>query len=152
MKVDDLMPSERQDDHLLAREKILARGVQKVAAELRLVDLVDFIAYIRDEQFANIEDIVNSSVELYFKPGTLTFGWAADLAIDWEAAPRIMLDMEFRHARVSVFFGLALAARHASVDIRCISFEEASPEPAENTRRLMAAMEDAAMTVVASAK
>jgi hypothetical protein len=133
----------RREDHLLVREMLLAEGVKKVAAELRLVDLVDFITYIRNEQFANIEDIVNSSVELLFKPGTLTFGWGADLSVAWGEPPQIMLDMEFRHMSVSVFFGLALAAQHASVDIRYVSFEDASDDPEENTRRLAEAIADA---------
>ena len=115
-------------DHLLARELALAVGVKQVADELRLVDLVDFVSYIRAEQFANIEDILNSSVELYFKPGTLTFGWVADLAVDWDKPPRIILDMEFRHLSVFAFFGLALEAEHESVEIRFISFENASEE------------------------
>lgn len=134
---------EQREDHLLAREKALAEGVMQVAAELRLVDLVDFITYIRTEQFANIEDIVNSSVELLFRPGTLTFGWAADLCVDWGRPPSIVLDMEFRHLSVSVFFGLALEAQHASVEVRYISFEDASDDPEENTRRLIEAIADA---------
>ena len=137
------MLSIRREDHLLVREKALAEGVKKVAAELRLVDLVDFITYIRTEQFANIEDIVNSSVELLFKPGTLTFGWGADLVVDWSEPPQILLDMEFRNLAVTVFFGLMLAASHASIDIRYISFEDASGDPAENTRRLVEAIADA---------
>ena len=130
-------------DHLLAREMALAEGVKQVADELRLVDLVDFVSYIRAEQFANIEDILNSSVELYFKPGTLTFGWVADLAVDWDKPPRIILDMEFRHLSVFAFFGLALEAEHESVEIRFISFENASEDPSENTRRLVEAIADA---------
>jgi hypothetical protein len=134
---------EQREDHLLARERALAEGMKQAAAELRLVDLVDFITYIRTEQFANIEDIVNSSVELLFRPGTLTFGWAADLSVDWGKPPRIMLDMEFRHLSVSVFFGLALEAEHAYIDIRYISFENASDDPAENTGRLVETIADA---------
>jgi hypothetical protein len=137
------MVIEQREDHLLARERALADGVKLVADELRLVDLADFVSYIRAEQFANIEDILNSSVELYFKPGTLTFGWAADLSVDWGQPPKILLDMEFRHLSVLAFFGLSIEAEDASVEIRFISFEEASQDPAENTRRLVEAIADA---------
>jgi hypothetical protein len=136
----------QREDHLLAREKALAYGVREVAAELRLVEIVDFISYIRTEQFANIEDIVNSSVELYFRPGTLTFGWAADLAVDWGKPPKITLDMEFRHGSVLVFFGLALEAEQAGVEIRFISFDQAAADPAENTQRLIDAIADARLS------
>ena len=139
----DKRQNRQGQDHLLARELALAEGVKQVADELRLVDLVDFVSYIRAEQFANIEDILNSSVELYFKPGTLTFGWVADLAVDWDKPPRIILDMEFRHLSVFAFFGLALEAEHESVEIRFISFENASEDPSENTRRLVEAIADA---------
>jgi hypothetical protein len=135
----------QREDHLSTRERVLKEGVRVVADELRLVDLADFVSYIRSEQFANIEDILNSSVELYFKPGTLTFGWAADLAVDWDRPPRIILDMEFRHLSVLAFFGLAIEAQDASVEIRFISFEDAANDPAENTRRLVEAIEDARM-------
>jgi hypothetical protein len=144
--------SKPHDDHLLAREKALAHTIKEVAAELRLVDVVDFIAYIRNEQFANIEDLVNSSAELHFKPGTLTFGWAADLAVDWSAPPKIKLDMEFRHLAVSIFFCLMLEARQASVDIHCVVFDRLSQNPVENTRRLAEALEDARLPMPARAK
>ena len=138
---------QRQDhprqDHLAERERALAEGVKLVADELRLVDLADFVSYIRAEQFANIEDILNSSVELYFKPGTLTFGWAADLSVDWGRPPKIVLDMEFRHLSVLAFFGLSIEAEASSVEIRFISFEEAAQDPAENTQRLVEAIADA---------
>jgi len=148
MKIAGQLTVQRQD-HLLVRETVLGEGIRQVAGELRLVDLVDFVTYVRTEQFANLEDIVNSSVELYFKPGTLTFGWAADLDVDWGSPPRVTLDMEFRHLTVSVFFGLALEAEHASVDIRHISFEGASQAPEENTRRLAQAIAAARLTALA---
>jgi hypothetical protein len=146
----DSNPSDPQDDQLLAREKLLAQRLKGVASELRLVDLVDLIAYIRNEQFANIEDLVNSSSELYFKQGTLTFGWAADLALDWNVPPKVKLDMEFRHLAVSVFFCLMLEPRQASVDIRCVIFERPSADPVENTKRLAEALADASLLASAS--
>jgi hypothetical protein len=142
------MVIEQRVDHLLARERALAAGVKVVADELRLVDLADFVSYIRAEQFANIEDILNSSVELYFKQGTLTFGWAADLCVDWGQAPKITLDMEFRHLSVLAFFGLSIETEDSSVEIRFISFEEAADDPAENTRRLVDAIANARLPPV----
>jgi hypothetical protein len=43
----------------------LAVAFEFVAAGLRLVDPADYIAYIHQEKFANIHDIVSSSVELF---------------------------------------------------------------------------------------
>jgi len=57
----------------------LAAAFEPVAAELRLVDAADYIAYIHQEKLANIRDIVSSSTELFFQPGTLAFGWGSAL-------------------------------------------------------------------------
>ena len=63
----------------------LAEGLADVATELRLVNVLDLIAYVHADRSANLEDLVNSSAELYFKPGTLRYGWAADLDVRWDA-------------------------------------------------------------------
>jgi hypothetical protein len=142
MKAAAILPAQG-DEHAYLRAKALAEGIKDLAVELRLIDVADFIAYIRTEQFANIEDLVNSSVELFFKEGTLSFGWAADLDVKWGSPPAVLLDMEFRHQSVSVFFNLTLWALHGGVDIHHISFENSSEDPTENTRRLIDALADA---------
>ena len=134
------MVAQDSSTHVLLREKALADGVKDVATELRLIDLGDLIVFVKTGQFANIQDLVNSSVELYFKPGTLTYGWAADLDVSWERPPMILLDMEFRHEAVTAFFGLSLGSGSAGVEIRQVSFERPSPDPAENTARLIQAL------------
>jgi hypothetical protein len=131
------------DEHAFVRAKALAEGIKDAAAELRLIDVADFITYIRSEQFANIEDLVNSSVELFFKEGTLSFGWAADLDVKWGSPPAVRLDMEFHHLSVAVFFNLTLRSWHGNIDIHHISFENSSNDPNENTRRLIEAIADA---------
>jgi hypothetical protein len=50
----------------LEREKALADGLRDVAAELRLIEATDLVAFLRTEQFGNIANLVNSSTELYF--------------------------------------------------------------------------------------
>lgn len=65
------------------RAKILGGAFEPVAEELRIVDSADYIAQIRFEQFANIEDIVNSSVEPFFKSATLKYAGAAEYELDW---------------------------------------------------------------------
>ena len=117
----------------LEREKALADGLRDVASELRLIDAADLIAFIRTEQFANIANLVSSSTELYFKPGTFNFGQSADIDVKWGAAPTIALDMEFHHMRVNVYFRLLLEALQAGIEINYISFEGGSADPDENT-------------------
>lgn len=134
--------------YTLQREKALADGLRDVAAELRLIDATDLIAFLRTEQFANIAQLVNSSSELYFKPNTLSFGRSGDVHLKWGEAPAIGLDMEFHHRGVAVYFRLVLQALQAGVDIHYISFCESSAAPEENTARLIEAIADARVTPI----
>ena len=132
--------------YTIEREKALADGLRDVASELRLIDAADLIAFIRTEQFANISNLVNSSTELYYKPGTLSFGRSGDIDVKWGATPTVSLDMEFHHMQVSVYFRLLLEALQAGVEINYISFEAGSTDPDQNTQRLIAAIANARLS------
>jgi hypothetical protein len=66
----------QRDDHTEHLAHAVGAAFEPVSAELRLVGPGDFIAFIHDEKFANIQDIVNSSVELFFQAryGVIRFG------------------------------------------------------------------------------
>jgi hypothetical protein len=136
------------DIYTLEREKALADGLRDVAAELRLIEATDLIAFLRTEQFGNIANLVNSSSELYFKPNTLTFGQSGDVHLKWGDAPAISLDMEFKHLGVTVYFRLLLQALQAGIDIHYILFANSSADPEVNTSRLVAAIADARVTPI----
>jgi hypothetical protein len=133
----------QRDEHVehLANAVIAAFG--SVAAELRLVEVGDFIAFIHDEKFANIQDIVNSSVELFFKPGTVSFGWGADFELDWNSTPVIRLDMEFRHDSVWLVFKLILRALQTDVKIAYFSPSRSSGDSGQDLAALIEALADA---------
>lgn len=131
------------------REMALGEAIRDVASELRLVDAADFIAFIRTEKFANIKSLVNSSTELFFKPGTVTFGLSGHVDVTWSSNPAIVLDMEFRHKHVSASFRLLLEALQAGVEIDHIAFENGSTDPDENTERLIDAIADARLMPIA---
>ena len=124
-------------------EKIIAEGIVDVATEIRLADVSDLMLFIRCDQSANIEDIVNSSTELYFKNGTLKYALAAGCSVRWDTSPTILLDMEFRHAAVSVFFRLVLSQSRAAVEIIDIFFDETGLAEDDKTQRLIEAVADA---------
>jgi hypothetical protein len=130
-------------DHSVLRAKAIADGIMDVAAELRMMNVADYISFIRLEQFNNIRDIVNSSMELYFKHGTLSYGCSADYELEWDRPPSILLDLEFRHQEISVHFNLTLRAAHASIEISEINFATGSLGDVDDTRRLVAAIADA---------
>ena len=127
----------------LARTKIVAGGIREFAAELRLIEVSDLIAYIHGEKFANIEDLVNSSTELFFKQGTMNFAWAAALDVTWNDPPTVMIDMEFHHMSISAFFTLTLKDKFGCIDIKHIWFATPSADEDYDTERLAAAMADA---------
>jgi hypothetical protein len=145
MEVSRMLVGQR-DDHVEFPAIALGTAFEPVAAELRLVDVVDFIAYIRDQKFANIQDIVNSSVELFFKPGTLSFGWAAEFELDWNSLPVITLDMEFRHRSVWLVFKLNLRALQTNVTVEYLSLGKTSGDPRQDMAALVETIADARLS------
>ena len=94
---------------------------------------------------------MNSSTELYYKPGTLSFGRSGDIDVKWGAMPTVSLDMEFHHMQVSVYFRLLLEALQAGIEINYISFEAGSTDPDQNTQRLIAAIANARLSPISGA-
>jgi len=130
-------------DHSQTREKILGDNVRSVAADLRLIDLPDLVSYLKTGQIASVSTLVQASIELSFKPDTLTFGYSGDVYLDWGRVPRVSFDMEFHHQAVHVYFRLMLEAEQAGVEITYIAFDGGAYEPQQNTSRLSQALGDA---------
>ena len=130
-------------DHSQVREKILGDSIRCVATDLRLIDLPDLVSYLKTGQIASIGSLVQSSIEMSFKPETLSFGHAGDVFLEWGVVPRVCLDMEFHHQAVHVYFQLMLDADEAGVEITYISFEGESAGPGQNTVRLHEALGEA---------
>lgn len=106
-----------------ACEKILAENLDEVAAELRLVNVLDLIGYVRGERSVMLEDLVNSATELYFKTGAIRYAWSAELDVLWEAPPSVSLNMEFRWRGATAFFRLRLDSDHAAIVLQHMAFE-----------------------------
>jgi hypothetical protein len=133
----------RREGRIELLANALRAALEPIAAELRLVDAGDFIAFIHDEKFANIQDIVNSSVELFFKRGALSFGWGAEYELDWNGSPAIILDMEFRRASVWLVFKLVLRALQTDVKIVYFSSGKSSSDSMQDVAALIEAIADA---------
>jgi hypothetical protein len=132
----------QRDDHVELLANAVSAAFEPVAAELRLVDPGDFIAFIHDEKFANIQDIVNSSVEPFFKPGTVSFGWGAEYELEWNSLPIIGLDMEFRHGTLWLVFKLILRALQVDVKIDHFSPGRSSGDTGHDVAVLINALAD----------
>ena len=125
------------------REQIIADALVDVASELRMTDAAELMLMIRDDQAANIADLVNSSTELFFKSGTLRYALCARFKAPWDATPVIEIDMEFRHAAVCAFFRLKIGQRRAGVEIIDILFDEQGLDDLAKAERLSAALASA---------
>lgn len=124
----------RKQPHSLEREKIIAEAIGGLVGELRLVDPLDYAAFLRLDLHGNLADIVQSAAELYFAPGFIELGQGGQVSLSWSEPPEIDLDLVMRPAGVTVHFLLRLKAESAEVRLAYISFDNPSDDPAENTR------------------
>ncbi|MBN9220849.1 MAG: hypothetical protein J0I79_23125 [Mesorhizobium sp.] len=129
--------------HAQSREIIVANAIEQVVGELRLIDVADYIAFIRLEHFACLSDLVDSAAELFFKPGTLRLGHGGEAHVDWSGNPRIVLDLELRPPGVTVYFQLPLSVDGNSVAVNYVSFEKPGEDPEHNTALLEDVIEEA---------
>lgn len=129
--------------HTASREAIVAEAIKDVVGELRLVDVADYIAFIRLEHFSTVSDIVDSAAELFFMPGTLRLGHGGEAHVGWAEAPRIVLDLELRPSGATVYFALSLEDARASVEVNYVSFDRPDADPVRNTAFLVDAIDGA---------
>jgi hypothetical protein len=139
-------------DHAGMREVALGKGVRALATDLRLIDLADLVAYLKTGQIESAGALVQASIELSFKPDTLSFAYSGDVNLHWDEPPQVSFDLEFHHKSVHVYFRLLIEAQQAGVEINYISFDDASPSPETNTQRLVEALYDAQMARAATAE
>jgi len=124
-------------------ERVIADALIDVASELRLIDVAELITLIRNDQEANLADLVNSSTELFYRNGALRYALSASFKAPWDATPEIALDMEFRYDRVSAFFRLTIGERRARIEIADILFDEDGLDDSAQVERLVVAFERA---------
>lgn len=128
---------------LLAYETVLAEGLRGFLGELVMINGGVMVSYICNNQHANLDDLIGSSMECKIKPGRLHYGNQAEVDFDWGEAPSVALAMELRDERLTAFFRVILGGDHIGIDIRGINFADGSAGAEENLRRFAAAVADA---------
>jgi hypothetical protein len=132
------------------RERIVATAISQVASELRLLDAADLISLLRFECNSSLADLVSSAAELYFHPGTISFGSGGDYMLEWGGTPVVTLDLEIKPRGVSVYARLRLAESQAGLEIDHIAFHNPSDSPAENTAFLERSLREAKFVTAAA--
>jgi hypothetical protein len=131
---------------MLACEVVLAEGLKGFLSELMMVNGGVMVSYINNNQHANLDDIIGSSMENRIKPGRLCYSNHAQVDLDWGEAPSVALGMELRDERLTAFFRVVFGGDHVGVDIHGIHFVDHVGNADENLRRLAAAVADARLT------
>lgn len=91
-------------------DDILNDAMAPLAHELMLIDPADLIGLCLAEKHRNIGDLVESAAELLFTGQSLRYGGGAEVELAWDAAPAVVLDLEFEHEDMLVLFRLRLSA------------------------------------------
>jgi hypothetical protein len=131
------------------REALISDAIRNFIVEMGLVDPADLIAYIRLERYANLNDVIDSSLEMHFKPGAFKFGYGAECHVDWAADMKISLDMEFCHQDVNAQFRLLLDGREGSVELDQIVFTDHAGDVPTNTNALKKALKESRISQIA---
>ncbi|WP_068316798.1 hypothetical protein [Polycladidibacter hongkongensis] len=127
----------------MRREAIIAEAIRPVAAELRMVDLTSLARHILANETANMDDLIASSVELFFKPDTLTYASTSTIELNWSGETSVNLHLRFAHNGVIILFQLILLPLNSAVEVKYIAFDTPSDDAEENTVVLQQALTDA---------
>ncbi|MEM5471523.1 hypothetical protein WNZ14_07280 [Hoeflea sp. AS60] len=134
----------KQNPFSAEQEKIIADAICTVASELRLIDVADLISMLRFERHGDLADLVASAAEMYFLPGTIKLGIGGDYYLDWGGQPRVVLDLEIRPRKVTIYARLVLEQDCGGIEIHHINFDEPLENPEDDTAILAESLRAAA--------
>jgi hypothetical protein len=116
-------------------EQQLNEAMKEVSLELRSVDVIDLASFLHTMKLANVGDLINSALELYFRPRSLIFSYSGDVELTWFGNPSVGLDMELHSAGVDVYFRLVIEALSVGVHINYLALDGVScTEPCDASR------------------
>lgn len=137
---------ETANDRFPDYERQINDAMREVALELRSVDVIDLASYLHTLKFANVGDLINSALELYFKPQTLIFSYSGDVELSWFGGPSVGLDMELHCGGVDVYFRLVIEALAVGVHINYLAIDGISVLEEGDSERVAKAINDARFT------
>lgn len=112
-------------------EPIVADALTGFIQEIRLIELVDFIAYLRLERHSQLSDLVTAAAEMYFAPQFLELGDGSYATLDWSERPSIYLNLVLQTAGATIYLTLTLEEERANIAISYIAYHVSCSEPEE---------------------
>lgn len=126
------------------REAIIARGCEKMAGQLRLIDPFRYAAFLNLGQIPTVYDEINQIVDRNFRHNALSFTCTGDTLITWAKPPVVALDFEFCHAGILAFFRLVMVESEPNVELHHIAYDPgADREPGADVETNNAQLESA---------
>ena len=107
-------------------ERLICLNIRSFIADLCLTDRSFLIANIINGSHDAINDIVESSSEMFFKPGTLSYAYGSRLAERFNATPAIAMDMRF--VRKAVFVSFLLHIEDDFIGVSLVDFRQRSSQ------------------------
>lgn len=124
-------------------EHVLACGMMDVATDMRWIDVIELITFLRLDKHANIDSLFLTSCEGRFRPDTLKYCRSGQAFVAWGEEPSIQLDLMFSNLGITVFFRLSLGNEDASVHVDYLEVSDGSAFAGGEVRHLQKAIEDA---------
>lgn len=132
-------------------ERQINDSLKEVALELRSVDVIDLASYIHTLKLANVGDLINSALELYFTPHSFVFAYSGEVELTWFGRPSVSLDMELHSAGVDVYFSLTIEALAVGVHIKYLSVDGKACDGHCDAMRFSKALEAARLPIAPNA-
>lgn len=105
-------------------ERLICLNIKSFIADFCLTDKSFLVSNIIDGNHDALNDIVESSSEMFFKPGTLCYAYGSRLAERFNAAPAISMDMRF--VRKAVFVSFLLHLEEDFIGVSLVDFRRGS--------------------------
>lgn len=98
-------------------ERIILESLRPLIRELRLVDVSDYVAYLRFDKHHQVADIFDSAVEQFFAPDFLHYRELGHADLDWGKEPIISLELALNTPTAVFEFTLQLKKTHTSIEL-----------------------------------
>lgn len=109
--------TKRSKNSIQEAERLICMNIKSFIVDFCLIDKAFLIENIINSNHHILNDVIESSSEMFFKPGTLSYNYNARLSERHNAVPSICIDMRFSHKHVLFPFFLHIEDNYAGVSL-----------------------------------